>query len=64
MHEDDGEILVELDVHRAHLALGIVDLVDALLLVLNALRSPISAARDVTFAISASEILSSSSSLA
>lgn len=62
--EDDGDILVELP--GAHLALGIVDLVDALLLVLDAFGSlqPRSASAAVTLAMSASEILSSSSSLA
>jgi hypothetical protein len=61
--EDHEEVLVELDVHGAHLALGIVDLVDALLFVLDALG--VLAAeigeRGVTFVISASGILSSSS---
>src|SRR4249920_684079 len=36
-NKNDREVLVELDVHGAHLALGIVDLVDALFLLLDAL---------------------------
>ena len=36
--EDDSEVLVELDIHRAHVALGIVYLVDALLLLLDLLE--------------------------
>jgi hypothetical protein len=35
--KNDREVRVELDVHGAHLALGIVDLVDAFLLLLDAL---------------------------
>jgi len=37
--QDDRVVLVELDIHRAHRALGVVDLVDALLLLLDALVS-------------------------
>jgi hypothetical protein len=57
-NKNDREVLVELDVHGAHLALGIVDLVDALFLLLDALG----ARAAVTLAISASGTLSSSSS--
>jgi hypothetical protein len=63
-NKNDREVLVELDVHGAHLALGIVDLVDALLFLLDPLGSlqPRSARAAVTLAMSASGTLSSSSS--
>jgi hypothetical protein len=63
-NKNDREVLVELDVHRAHLALGIVDLVDALFFLLDPLGSlqPRSARAAVTLAMSASGTLSSSSS--
>jgi hypothetical protein len=57
-NKNDREVLVELDVHRAHLALGIVDLVDALFFLLD----PLGARAAVTLARSASGTLSSSSS--
>src|SRR4029078_9504419 len=37
--KNHGVVLVELDIDRAHRALGVVDLVDALLLLLQALVS-------------------------
>jgi hypothetical protein len=63
--QDDLEVFVELNVHRVHLALGIVDLVNALGFFLEAFAigaADISARAAFSFSMSAAGTLSSSSS--